>query len=482
MRTMSHWNCFVAGCTNSHYTREPGLKHFRIPKKHIAYYDAFFKTDKVSWNNARICSAHWSEPRRDCDHLPDIRLVNCDKPVLKRTQTPYQRAEQRNKSLRKQTVRSEKKLASAAEVSAAKDCEIEQLRKELLSLKNKNKQLVDNNNLLLNKVDTLTRSLTEAERNLTEAKSIIITLKNKSTNKDFSWKTIDNGTFYMLTGLYISDFNTLFSLFVPFLHLIKYEGCKQSDSVQRKLSKENELFCILLMLRHGVEGGIVSWIVGASPSTMSRIFVAWITFGSAVFSKLSLEQPKDLIRKKLPQTFKDNGCEDCVLILDATELKLTSLSDLNLNCLFFSDYKNTHTAKGLIGITPDGSLCHVSDLFPGSITDTELTEISKALKMVKENDCILVDKGFAISEQAADLGGIINRPPMANGEQFTPGEVEANFQTAALRIHVERWIGRLRNYAILNKVWHTSRLDLLNETFKFVAHLVNLLNVVGPKE
>ena len=111
-----------------------------------------------------------------------------------------------------------------------------------------------------------------------------------------------------------------------------------------------------------------------------------------------------------------------------------------------------------------------------------MTEISGALKNVKENDCIMVDKGFAISEQAADFGGIVNRPPIANAEQFTPGEVEANFKTAALRIHVERWISRLPNFSILNKVWHTSRLDLLNETFKFVAHLVNLLDVVGPKE
>ena len=102
-----------------------------------------------------------------------------------------------------------------------------------------------------------------------------------------------------------------------------------------------------------------------------------------------------------------------MLILDATEFKLTSLSDLKLNCLFFSDYKHTHTAKGLIGITPHGSLLHVSDLHPGSATDTELTEISGALKSVKENDYIMVDKGFAISEQAADLG-IVNRPPVAS--------------------------------------------------------------------
>ena len=95
------------------------------------------------------------------------------------------------------------------------------------------------------------------------------------------------GLFIFLAGLTISDFTTLFELFMPFLHLLKYEGCKLSDSTHRKISKENELFCVLLMLRHRVEEGILSWIVSVSPSTMSRIFVAWITLGSAIFSQLS---------------------------------------------------------------------------------------------------------------------------------------------------------------------------------------------------
>ena len=178
---------------------------------------------------------------------------------------------------------------------------------------------------------------------------------------------------------------------MPFLHLLKYEGCKLSESTHRKISKEHELFCVLLMLRHGVEEGILSWIVSVSPSTMSWIFVAWITFGSAIFSKLSLDHPKELILS-CQKTFMDNGSEHCVLILDASKFKLTSQSNLTLNCLFFSGYKNTHTAKGLIGITPHGSLCHVSDIHPGSVTDTELTEISGALNSVKENDCIMVQR------------------------------------------------------------------------------------------
>ena len=112
-----------------------------------------------------------------------------------------------------------------------------------------------------------------------------------------------------------------------------------------------------------------------------------------------------------------NKCGHVTLILDATEFKLNILTDLQLICLFFSNYKNTHIDKCLIGITPYGSLCHVSNLYPGSVTDAELPELSGVLKCIKQNDCVMADKRFAISEQAADFGWIVNRLPMANVDQ-----------------------------------------------------------------
>ena len=57
----------------------PSLHYFRVPKRHRAAYIAFFKTDNINWDRARVCSRHWSNPslrmnRRGFDVLPDIRL------------------------------------------------------------------------------------------------------------------------------------------------------------------------------------------------------------------------------------------------------------------------------------------------------------------------------------------------------------------------------------------------------------------------
>ena len=69
----SHWNCFVAGCTNSYYTVKLNpqleLKGYRIPVSQRKFYNAFFKTDSVNWKYARICSQYWSTPRKNFKHL-----------------------------------------------------------------------------------------------------------------------------------------------------------------------------------------------------------------------------------------------------------------------------------------------------------------------------------------------------------------------------------------------------------------------------
>ena len=64
---------------------------------------------------------------------------------------------------------------------------------------------------------------------------------------------------------------------------------------------------------------------------------------------------------------------------------------------------------------------------------------------IRWNNCILVDKGFSISKQATALEGVVNQAPMANIDQFTPGEVEASFTVSALCIRVERWVGMCWN-------------------------------------
>nr|XP_039253113.1 uncharacterized protein LOC120330294 [Styela clava] len=203
----------------------------------------------------------------------------------------------------------------------------------------------------------------------------------------------------------------------------------------------------MAICRHALPLAIVAWMLQVSQPTLTRIFEAWVTFGDAVFSSLDLQPSHDLITSRMPTQFKSLGFGHVALILDATEFRVGRFSDLNLNTLFFSDYKQCHTVKALVCLSPHGALCQVPDLYPGSITDTDITTISGALNKCQVLDGVLTDKGFAISELAAEKGAEHNRPPMKSASQFTEGQCDENFNIACLRIHVERW------YFLLNLLY-----------------------------
>ena len=76
----------------------------------------------------------------------------------------------------------------------------------------------------------------------------------------------------------------------------------------------------------------------------------------------------------MPDTFVESGHGLTDLVIDATELKFQNASNFELNSLMFSHYKNTQTGKSLIGISPHGGGVLFSDIYPGSISDSEITE------------------------------------------------------------------------------------------------------------
>ena len=83
-----------------------------------------------------------------------------------------------------------------------------------------------------------------------------------------------------------------------------------------------------------------------------------------------------------------------------------------------------------------------------SIFDTEITEKTDVLNFVSEGHEIMTDRGFAIQDLCASKGVSLNRPKQkdADSSVFQLGEIHRNFDIAATRIHVERYIGRVRNW------------------------------------
>ena len=80
-------------------------------------------------------------------------------------------------------------------------------------------------------------------------------------------------------------------------------------------------------------------------------------------------------------------------------------------------------------------------------------------------------------------GVTLNRPKQKDADQFSQADVKKRFDIAATRIHVERFIGRVRDWSILNNVWPLNRMDILSSTWKMLCHIVNItMPPIGPKQ
>ena len=189
-----------------------------------------------------------------------------------------------------------------------------------------------------------------------------------------------------------------------------------------------------------------------SQSTVNRLFVGWAVFLETLFAQLNLISPKGFLIQKMPDIFIKSGHGLTDIVIDCTEFKFQQAANFDLNCLMFSNYKNTHTGKALIRISLHGSGLLFSDIYPGSISDSEISERCGVLDWVEPEHEVMADRGFSIQDYCASKGVYLNRPAQKHNDQISQSEIAVNFNIAATRIHVERFIGRVGDRAVLNAV------------------------------
>ena len=127
----------------------------------------------------------------------------------------------------------------------------------------------------------------------------------------------------------------------------------------------------------------------------------------------------------------------------------------------------------------------VSPLYVGSISDTELTQESGFLLHLadKPGISVMADRGFTIQDMLKKLGADLNIPPFMEGRQQLPaGEVQEGRKIASLRIHVERAIGRIKTFAILQHTLPITLARLANQITFVCAYLSNFKPVLVPGE
>ena len=118
----------------------------------------------------------------------------------------------------------------------------------------------------------------------------------------------------------------------------------------------------------------------------------------------------------------------------------------------------------------------------GRVSDNEITLKSRFLDYLQHGDCILADRGFTIAEELASCGATLKIPHLAKEKiQMSGKEVDASRKISNVRIHVERVIGRLRKFRILQSNVPMTQFKLFNDVMIIIAGLVNLNNSAVSK-
>ena len=177
----------------------------------------------------------------------------------------------------------------------------------------------------------------------------------------------------------------------------------------------------------------------------------------------------------MPKIFKDKYPTTRVII-DATEIYIEQPQLPELQQMTFSNYKGHNTYKALVGISPDGTVTFVSSLYPGCISDKELTRKSGILDLLEPGDSVMADKGFDIEEDLMLKGVRLNIPPfLRNKEQFSENKLVVTRRIVSLRIHVERAMERIKNFHIFDRPMPSSLTDIADRIFFICCVLTNFL-------
>ena len=202
----------------------------------------------------------------------------------------------------------------------------------------------------------------------------------------------------------------------------------------RTLSAEDEFFLVLVRLRCAFPIEDLSVRFDISTSNLSRILITWIDFLHAQVRMLPVWASKETVIETMPKCFKD-AYPTTRVILDCTEIFIEMPTSYRSQSATFSNYKHHNTAKGLVGIAPNGAVTFVSDLYAGRTSDKKLTLDSGIYKLLEPGDSVMTDRGFEIEDDLPDNVSL-NIPPFLNGKpQLSLQEENETRKIASVRVY-----------------------------------------------
>ena len=228
----------------------------------------------------------------------------------------------------------------------------------------------------------------------------------------------------------------------------------------------------LLCLRRGLDVEHLADIFYVSSSTVSRIVTTWINIMFHELAYLIKWPTMEQVRKNRPKAFK--YFPRTRVIIDCTEFFIQRPSLPSSQRKTWSSYKSHNTFKALVGITPRGTISFLSSLWTGNVSDRQTVKQSGILDLIESGDDVMADRGFLVRDLLALRGATLNIPPFAHGKQLAAEATTKTRRIARARIHVERAIGRLKCFKILQGIIPLKRKHNIDQIVRVCCYLCNM--------
>lgn len=489
---MPKYNCCVPKCKNN-WRNSPGLKFHTIPKDAEVRkeYKRLIRNDNLKENstNTRICGAHFPAGERICKTQLPTLFPWSTSPKKRREIVKHELVTRKKKKV--DAIDNNSTQCDLSEISHVVDELVDSVVDKLQNESQMESEIVPE--VTENVVDDPHKDSVEEEllKKLEELKLQVASLKNELNEHktkpkfDIDEHKHSDDDISFFTGFANYDIMVFcFDLLKDQAVNLNYGGKVNTNpnrlrkpGPKRKLSLWQEFTLVCMKLRLGLFEKDLAERFRISCTTVSDIYRTWVKFMRVELEPICINwPPKDQLFEFMPPVFK-TLYPKLVSIIDCTELQMESPSSLDKKSLCYSSYKSRTTLKSLIGITPSGVIPFCSDLYCGSISDPDIVKKSGYLDNLERGDYVMADKGFTIRDELAEVGACLVMPHFLSKDkkQFTKEEVIHNKKVASLRIHVERYMERLKNWHYFDRPIPISQSDIASDIWIVIACLSNFL-------
>ncbi|KAG5871368.1 hypothetical protein JTB14_019765 [Gonioctena quinquepunctata] len=322
---------------------------------------------------------------------------------------------------------------------------------------------------------------------LSVASQIITELNLKLENSPFGLmdQQSDNSKwnkYYTRKWKYYTGFEYEFVNSVIFIMVKTYIP----STITTALSPFNQLLLTLIKLRLDLHFKDLAYHFKIAPTTASKYFEIVV---GILYKRLKpcIRWPdRSVSRMNIPSCFKESYHDKTTVILNCFEIFIEKPASLLSRQQSWSNYKHHNTIKILVGISPQGSICYISDTWCGRAFDKQIVERSNFCDNIKPGDIVLADRGFLIHDTLGILQAKLIMPAFTKHKnQLHPIEIEETRQIAHVRIHIERVIGLIKNkFGIFHGTIPISMIKKGTETVSLLDKIVTvcsgLVNISEP--